>query len=121
MGSGEPLENFDNIVRFLNIINDERGQNISMRKITLSTSGIVPNIYKLADENIPITLAISLHASTQEKREQIMPIARKYKLPEILKACDYYVKTTGRDVYKRQVDIWEPLNFYHRIAIIYQS
>ncbi|HQK54535.1 MAG TPA: 23S rRNA (adenine(2503)-C(2))-methyltransferase RlmN, partial [Sedimentibacter sp.] len=96
MGSGEPLENFDNIVRFLNIINDERGQNISMRKITLSTSGIVPNIYKLADENIPITLAISLHASTQEKREQIMPIARKYKLPEILKACDYYVKTTGR-------------------------
>jgi 23S rRNA (adenine2503-C2)-methyltransferase len=96
MGSGEPLENFDNIVRFLNIINDERGQNISMRKITLSTSGIVPNIYKLADEKIPITLAISLHASTQEKREQIMPIARKYKLPEILKACDYYVKTTGR-------------------------
>jgi len=96
MGSGEPLENFDNIVRFLNIINDERGQNISMRKITLSTSGIVPNIYKLADENIPITLAISLHASTQEKIEQIMPIARKYKLPEILKACDYYVKTTGR-------------------------
>lgn len=96
MGSGEPLENFDNIVRFLNIINDERGQNISMRKITLSTSGIVPNIYKLADENIPITLAISLHASTQEKREQIMPIAKKYKLPEIFKACDYYIKTTGR-------------------------
>lgn len=96
MGSGEPLENFDNIVRFLNIINDERGQNISMRKITLSTSGIVPNIYKLADENIPITLAISLHASTQEKREQIMPIARKYKLSEIFKACDYYIKTTGR-------------------------
>ena len=96
MGSGEPLENFDNIVKFLNIINDEKGQNISMRKITLSTSGIVPNIYKLADENIPITLAISLHAPTQEKREQIMPIARKYKLPDILKACDYYVETTGR-------------------------
>ena len=96
MGSGEPLENFDNIVKFLNIINDEKGQNISMRKITLSTSGIVPNIYKLADENIPITLAISLHAPTQEKREQIMPIARKYKLPDILEACDYYVNTTGR-------------------------
>lgn len=96
MGSGEPLENFDNIVKFLNIINDEKGQNISMRKITLSTSGIVPNIYKLADENIPITLAISLHAPTQEKREQIMPIARKYKLSDILKACDYYVSTTGR-------------------------
>lgn len=96
MGSGEPLENYDNIVRFLDIINDEKGQNISMRKITLSTSGIVPNIYKLADENIPITLAISLHAPTQEKREQIMPIARKYQLPDVLKACDYYVKTTGR-------------------------
>lgn len=96
MGSGEPLENYDNVVRFLNIINDERGQNISMRKITLSTSGIVPSIYKLADVNIPITLAISLHAPTQEKREQIMPIARKYKLHEILEACDYYVKTTGR-------------------------
>ena len=96
MGSGEPLENFDNVVKFLDIINDERGQNISMRKITLSTSGIVPNIYRLADVNIPITLAISLHAATQEKREQIMPIARKYKLNEILKACDYYVETTGR-------------------------
>jgi len=96
MGSGEPLENFDNVVRFINIINDERGQNISMRKITLSTSGIVPNIYKLADENFPITLAISLHAPAQEKREQIMPIARKYKLTDIFKACDYYVKTTGR-------------------------
>ena len=96
MGSGEPLENFDNVVKFLDIINDERGQNISMRKITLSTSGIVPNIYRLADVNIPITLAISLHAATQEKREQIMPIARKYKLNEILKACDNYVETTGR-------------------------
>lgn len=96
MGSGEPLENYNNIVKFLNIINDEKGQNISMRKITLSTSGIVPNIYKLADENLPITLAISLHAPTQEKREEIMPIARKYKLDDVLKACDYYVNATGR-------------------------
>lgn len=96
MGSGEPLENYSNIVKFLNIINHDKGQNISMRKITLSTSGIVPNIYKLAEENIPITLAISLHAPSQEKREEIMPIARKYKLANILKACDYYIKTTGR-------------------------
>ncbi len=96
MGSGEPLENFDNVMRFIGIINDERGQNISMRKITLSTSGIVPNIYKLADENIPIKLAISLHAPTQEKREQIMPIAKKYKLPDIFNACDYYIKTTNK-------------------------
>jgi 23S rRNA (adenine2503-C2)-methyltransferase len=78
------------------MINVERGQNISMRKITLSTCGIVPNIYRLADLNLPITLAISLHASTQEKREEIMPIAKKYKLADVLRACDYYVETTGR-------------------------
>ncbi|MEL7646958.1 MAG: 23S rRNA (adenine(2503)-C(2))-methyltransferase RlmN [Sedimentibacter sp.] len=96
MGSGEPLDNYDNVLRFLSLINDERGQNISMRKITLSTCGIVPNIYKLADENIPITLAISLHAPTQEKREEILPIAKKYKLPDLMKSCDYYIKTTGR-------------------------
>jgi len=96
MGSGEPLNNYDNVIKFLKLINDERGQNISMRKITLSTCGIVPRIYSLADEDIPITLAISLHAATQEKREEILPIAKKYKLDEILKACDYYVEKTGR-------------------------
>ncbi len=96
MGSGEPLDNYENIMRFLNIINDERGQNISMRKITLSTCGIVPQIYKLADENLPITLAISLHASTQEKREEILPIAKKYKLDELMESCDYYLNKTGR-------------------------
>lgn len=96
MGSGEPLDNYENIINFLKLINDERGQNISMRKITVSTCGIVPNIYKLADENMPITLAISLHAPTQEKREEILPIAKKYKLPELLKACDYYLSVTGR-------------------------
>lgn len=96
MGSGEPLNNYNNIIKFLNIINDERGQNISMRKITLSTCGIIPNIYKLADENIPITLAISLHAPTQEKREKILPVSNKYKLPELMKSCDYYISKTGR-------------------------
>lgn len=96
MGSGEPLENYENVLKFLGIINHEKGQNISMRKITVSTCGIVPNIYKLADENLPITLAISLHAPTQEKREQVMPSAKKYKLPDILKACDYYIDKTGR-------------------------
>lgn len=96
MGSGEPLNNYDNVLKFLKLINDERGQNISMRKITLSTCGIVPRIYDLADEDIPITLAISLHAPTQEKREEILPIAKKYKLSEIMKACDYYVQKTGR-------------------------
>lgn len=96
MGSGEPLNNYDNTLKFLKLINDERGQNISMRKITLSTCGIVPKIYSLADEDIPITLAISLHAPTQEKREEILPIAKKYSLPELMKSCDYYVQKTGR-------------------------
>lgn len=96
MGSGEPLENYDNVLRFLNIINDERGQNISLRKITLSTCGIVPNIYRLADEMLPITLAISLHAPTQEKRETILPISRKYKLDELMKACNYYLEKNNR-------------------------
>lgn len=96
MGSGEPLDNYDNVLKFLRLINDEKGQNVSMRKITLSTSGIIPQIYKLADEDIPITLAISLHAPTQEKREEILPVAKKYKLNELLKACDYYMKVTGR-------------------------
>jgi len=96
MGSGEPLDNYENIIKFLSIVNDELGQNISMRKITLSTCGIVPQIYKLADENLPITLAISLHASTQEKREEILPIAKKYKLSELMASCDYYLNKTGR-------------------------
>ncbi|WP_313346796.1 23S rRNA (adenine(2503)-C(2))-methyltransferase RlmN [Sedimentibacter sp.] len=96
MGSGEPLNNYDNVVKFLRLINDERGQNISMRKITLSTCGIIPDIYKLADEDLAITLAISLHAPTQEKREQILPVSKKYKLPELMKACDYYLEKTGR-------------------------
>lgn len=96
MGSGEPLNNYDNILKFLRLINDERGQNISMRKITLSTCGIVPEIYNLANEDIPITLAISLHAPTQEKRDEILPISKKYKLAELMKACDHYVEKTGR-------------------------
>jgi len=96
MGSGEPLDNYENILNFLKLINDERGQNISLRKITLSTCGVVPKIYELADENLPITLAISLHAPTQEKREEILPIAKRYDLPELMKACDYYLNKTGR-------------------------
>lgn len=98
MGSGEPLDNYDNIVRFLKLINNENGQNISMRKITLSTCGIIPNIYKLADENIPITLAVSLHASSQEKREKIIPVSKKYKLHELMNACDYYIEKSGRRI-----------------------
>lgn len=96
MGSGEPLDNYDEVVKFLRMITDENGLNISARNITLSTCGIVPGILKLADEGIPVTLALSLHAPSQEKREEIMPIAKKYRLNEVLDACMHYYRKTGR-------------------------
>lgn len=96
MGSGEPLDNYDEVIRFLRMITDENGLNISARNITLSTCGIVPNIIRLADESLPVTLALSLHAPNQEKREEIMPIARKYELSEVLDACRHYYEKTGR-------------------------
>ena len=96
MGSGEPLENYDNVLKFLRLINDPEGLCISHRNITLSTCGIVPRIYELADEELAITLAISLHAATDEKRQSIMPIARKYSLQELLEACRYYEKKCSR-------------------------
>ncbi len=96
MGTGEPLENYDNVINFIRIVNSEMGQNISLRKITLSTCGVIKGIYKLAKEGLPITLAISLHAAEQEKREKIIPSAKKFKLPELIKACDYYVEETNR-------------------------
>lgn len=98
MGSGEPLDNYDNFVDFLNIITDERGANISARSITASTCGIVPGIKKLASEKIPITLALSLHAVSDEKRREIMPIANKYSLDEIFDACTEYFELTGRRI-----------------------
>lgn len=96
MGSGEPLENYDNVINFIKIISNKMGQNISLRKITLSTCGIINSIYKLAKENLPITLAISLHAAEQNKREKIIPSAKKFKLMELMEACDYYIKETNR-------------------------
>ena len=96
MGTGEPLDNFENLVDFLNIITNERGQNLSIRNITVSTCGIVPKIYELADLKLGLTLALSLHASSQKKREKLMPIAKTYDLSEVLKACDYYFDQTGR-------------------------
>lgn len=96
MGSGEPFDNYDNVMKFLELVNSENGLNIGQRHITLSTCGIVPKIYELADNEMQITLAISLHATTDEKRKFIMPIANKYSIAEILKACDYYVEKTKR-------------------------
>ena len=96
MGSGEPLDNYDAVVRFLHLVSCEQGINISQRSITLSTCGIVPKIYDLAEENLQITLAISLHASNDERRRELMPIANKYSIDEILKACRYYYSKNNR-------------------------
>ena len=98
MGTGEPLDNYDNLLRFIHLLAGPGGLNISQRNITVSTCGIVPNIYRLADEHLEITLALSLHASTQEKRESLMPVAKKYDIREVLDACRYYFKKTGRRV-----------------------
>ena len=98
MGIGEPLDNYENVVKFLHNINHEKGLNIGLRHITLSTCGIVPNIKRLAEEGFQITLALSLHGSTQEKRKTLMPIANKYELSEVLDACDYYFEKTGRRI-----------------------
>lgn len=98
MGTGEPLDNYDNFVKFVHMISDEHGLNISQRNITASTCGIVPNIRRLAEENLQITLALSLHGSNQEKRRSLMPVANKYELSEVLLACDYYFEKTGRRI-----------------------
>ena len=98
MGTGEPMDNYENFVRFIRLVTDENGLNISQRNITVSTCGIVPNIKRLAEEGFQITLALSLHGSTQEKRKTLMPIANKYELSEVLDACDYYFEKTGRRI-----------------------
>ncbi|MGM9934459.1 23S rRNA (adenine(2503)-C(2))-methyltransferase RlmN [uncultured Clostridium sp.] len=98
MGSGEPLDNYDNVVKFLDVVSADYGLNIGQRHITLSTCGIVPKIYELADRELSITLAISLHAFNDEKRKEIMPIARKYTISELLEACRYYLNKTNRRI-----------------------
>lgn len=99
MGSGEPLDNYAETVKFLSLITSEKGLHISGRNISLSTCGIVPKMYQLAEENIPINLTVSLHATSDEDRARVMPIAKKYKIAEILKACEYYFEKTGRRYY----------------------
>ncbi len=98
MGSGEPLDNFNNVIKFLNILHDDKGKNLSYRNIALSTCGIVPQIYKLADENIPITLSISLHSPFDKVRGTMMPIGKKYSVKDIMDACDYYMDKTNRRI-----------------------
>ena len=98
MGPGEPLDNYDSLLRFIRMLSDDKGLNISQRNITVSTCGIVPKMYELAEEKLQITLALSLHASSQEKREELMPIANKYSLDEVLDACRNYFEKTGRRI-----------------------
>jgi 23S rRNA (adenine2503-C2)-methyltransferase len=98
MGIGEPLDNFDNVIRFLELVNHPDGLNIGYRHISLSTCGIVPKIYDLAKVDIPITLSISLHASNDEKRSAIMPINNKWNISALLTACVDYYKATGRRI-----------------------
>lgn len=98
MGSGEPLDNFHNVLKFIYNVNAEYGLNIGQRHITLSTCGIVPKIRELADLNLQITLAISLHAPNDEIRKQTMPIAKAYSINELLEVCRYYISKTNRRI-----------------------
>ena len=98
MGIGEPLDNYDNVIRFLALVNHADGLNIGYRHISLSTCGVVPRIYELAEVDIPITLSISLHATTDEKRSAIMPVNNKWGIDELLTACVAYYKKTGRRI-----------------------
>ena len=96
MGTGEPLDNYDNLLRFISLLTDENGLHISQRNVTVSTCGLVPEIYKLAQEKLQITLALSLHATTDEKRRKLMPIANQYSIAELMEACQNYFEQTGR-------------------------
>lgn len=98
MGIGEPFDNYEEMMSFLKIINDEKGLNIGARHITVSTSGIIPKIYQFADENLQINLAISLHAPNTELRTKLMPINKAFKLPDLMKAVKYYIDKTGRRI-----------------------
>lgn len=98
MGTGEPLDNYDNLLRFIHMISDEQGLHISQRNITVSSCGIVPRIYDLANEELAITFAISLHAPTDEERRELMPIANQYSIEELMKAVRYYFEKTKRRI-----------------------
>lgn len=98
MGIGEPMDNYDNVVSAIRIINNPKGINIGARHISISTSGVVPGIYKLAEENIQCTLSISLHATTDEQRSKMMPVNNLYSIEELLNACKDYIKMTNRRI-----------------------
>ncbi len=98
MGTGEPLDNYDHLLKFIRLLTDERGLHISARSVTVSTCGLVPQMRRLAREHLAITLALSLHAVTDEKRREIMPIANRYSIGELMEACRDYFQQTGRRI-----------------------
>lgn len=98
MGIGEPLDNYDNLLKFIRMLTDENGLHVSGRNLTVSTCGIVPRIRQLAEEQLQLTLALSLHATTDEKRRGLMPVANKYSIAELMDACKYYFDRTGRRI-----------------------
>ena len=98
MGMGEPLDNYDNVMRFLELITDEKGQNMSMRHISLSTCGVVPKIYDLMEKNLQLTLSVSLHAPSDEIRSSMMPVNKKWSVDELLTACRKYTDKTHRRI-----------------------
>ena len=98
MGIGEPLDNYENVVNAIHIINNQKGLSIGARHISISTSGLVPKIYRLAEENIQCTLSISLHATNNEKRSRMMPVNNVYPIEELMKACKDYIKKTNRRI-----------------------
>lgn len=98
MGIGEPFDNYDNLVKFIRLVNHKEGMNIGARHISVSTCGLVPEILKLSKENLPITLSISLHAPTDEEREKIMPVNKRYSIDKLIEACKIYTETTNRRI-----------------------
>ena len=98
MGTGEPFDNYDELTRFIRLITDENGANISIRNITVSTCGLVPEMYRFAEEKLPVTLAVSLHASNDETRRRLMPVANRYTIKEVVDAAKNYYDKTGRRV-----------------------
>jgi len=98
MGIGEPLDNYDNVVNAIHILNNQKGINMGARHISISTSGLVPKIYKLADENLQCTLSISLHSANDKKRSEMMPVNNTYNIEELMKACRYYIEKTNKRI-----------------------
>lgn len=98
MGTGEPLDNYDNLIKFIHMLTDDKGLHLSQRNITVSTCGLLDPMKRLAEENLAITLALSLHAPNDELRKQLMPVANAYRIEQLMEACDYYFEKTGRRV-----------------------